>query len=319
MDRCRICENREGNTAHVAREMMYGFRTEFTYLECARCGCVQIASVPDLDRYYPADYYSFHPPNAFKVFLRGQWAAHAFGRFNPLGWLITRLFQRHGSVEALRFLQPNLQERVLDVGCGIGHYLMDLSHLGFRSLAGVDPFVPNDIHGRGFKVHKKELKDMDGEFDIISLHHSFEHMDHPGAVLTELARLLAPEGTIILRIPVASSFAWKHYGVNWVNLDPPRHLFLHTPATMERLCQQAGLRVHRTIFDSDAGQFWGSEQYVLGIPLTDSRSYAVSRRRSVFSRKQIREFKRRAVELNEKGQGDLACFYIRHEGTGECE
>jgi len=29
------------------REMMYGFRDEFIYIECSECGCLQIAEIPE--------------------------------------------------------------------------------------------------------------------------------------------------------------------------------------------------------------------------------------------------------------------------------
>jgi SAM-dependent methyltransferase len=244
--------------------------------------------------------------------LRGEWACHAYGRVNPLGWLITHFFQPHASVEALRRLNPDLNARVLDVGCGMGHYLRDLKRLGFRRLTGVDPFIPRDLEYGGIRVHRKELSSLAGQFDVITLNYSFEHMDLPGRVLAELARLLAPSGTILVRIPVANSYAWQHYGVNWVNLDPPRHLFIHTPATMGRLCQDARLTISRTVYESTAGQFWGSEQYLKGITLTGERSYARSRWRSVFTRGEIRLFEQQAERLNREGRGDLACFYLQH-------
>ena len=61
---CRICRNIEGNSAHFPKEMMFGWREEFEYLECARCGCLQIAEIPsDLAKYYPReDYYAYKPP-----------------------------------------------------------------------------------------------------------------------------------------------------------------------------------------------------------------------------------------------------------------
>ena len=66
---CKICTNSENNRAYQIREMMFGFRDEFTYFECARCGCLQIAEIPsNMDRYYPATYFKgFHdrPPKNF--------------------------------------------------------------------------------------------------------------------------------------------------------------------------------------------------------------------------------------------------------------
>src|ERR1035437_10617754 len=57
---CRICQSAEVSLSVVTREMMFGLRDEFTYFECAVCGCVQIQDIPaDLGRYYPQNYYSF--------------------------------------------------------------------------------------------------------------------------------------------------------------------------------------------------------------------------------------------------------------------
>src|SRR4030095_17087408 len=58
---CSICKNLDGNETFVAREAMYGHGDEFEYVECARCGCLQIAEIPiNLSKYYPKNYYSFH-------------------------------------------------------------------------------------------------------------------------------------------------------------------------------------------------------------------------------------------------------------------
>lgn len=45
---CRICANESGNQLYEAREMFFGTRDPFTYIECASCGTIQIQDVPDL-------------------------------------------------------------------------------------------------------------------------------------------------------------------------------------------------------------------------------------------------------------------------------
>jgi len=45
---CRICGNSVGNKTHAAREMMFGMRDVFHYLECASCGCVQLVDTPGI-------------------------------------------------------------------------------------------------------------------------------------------------------------------------------------------------------------------------------------------------------------------------------
>ncbi len=51
---CRICENTEHNTTYEVREMMLGLRDMHTYFECAECGCLQIANVPENIQEYRA-------------------------------------------------------------------------------------------------------------------------------------------------------------------------------------------------------------------------------------------------------------------------
>lgn len=55
---CKICNNSSGNKSYVVREMMFGFRDEFDYFECGKCGCLQIKQVPnDFSKYYPENYW----------------------------------------------------------------------------------------------------------------------------------------------------------------------------------------------------------------------------------------------------------------------
>src|SRR5439155_15830776 len=98
---CKICNNEKNNRLHKAREMAFGLRDEFTYLECRQCGCVQLLEVPaDMGKYYEQSYYSLQPHGKLKTFVRRQWSAHAFGRKNLVGWLFSELFFAHRSMLA---------------------------------------------------------------------------------------------------------------------------------------------------------------------------------------------------------------------------
>jgi hypothetical protein len=112
-------------------------------------------------------------------------------------------------------------------------------------------------------------------------------------------------------VPVAGSFAWKRYGVNWVQLDAPRHVFLPSVQSMKRLAQSSGLRITDMVQESSEFQFRGSEQYLRDIPLMDRRSYWRSFWRQYFPRKAILAYRAQAAELNRNGEGDSACFYLR--------
>jgi hypothetical protein len=141
------------------------------------------------------------------------------------------------------------------------------------------------------------------------MHHSFEHLPDPRETLQSVARILAPAGACMIRIPTVSSYAWKKYGVNWVQLDAPRHFFLHSVASIRHLADQTGLQLDKVVYDSSAFQLWGSEQYAQNISLLSERSYAVNPGKSIFTRQQIRDFKREAQKAQRRRAGRPGRFY----------
>lgn len=310
---CRICSNADSNVIHHVREMAFGLRESFRYLECGSCGCLQLLDIPaDLARYYPPTYYSFQEHGTVKTFLRRRWASHAYGKPNLLGKTLETVFFQNTAMMAVRRSGAGIRDRILDVGCGSGRLLLDLAYLGFTDLTGADPFISHDLtYPEGVKVFKAQLSQMKGPFDLIMLHHSYEHMDAPEAVMLDLRSLLTAKGQVLLRIPVASSYAWRHYGVHWINLDAPRHLFLHTFKSIEMLGSKAGLKVASIIHEGNDEQFWGSEQFSNDIPTNDPRSIGSSIFNRLKSWPRIKECRRKAEQLNRDGQADLVCFVLK--------
>jgi hypothetical protein len=140
--------------------------------------------------------------------------------------------------------------------------------------------------------------------------HSFEHLPDPQAALAAAARLLPPGGRCLIRLPLVSSYAWEHYGVDWVQLDAPRHFFLHSEESIRRLAAGAGLEILKIVYDSTAFQFVGSELYRRDIPLRSQTPDDVQLRATAFSREEIAAFERHARELNAETRGDQAAFYL---------
>jgi len=316
---CRICGNAEGNAAYFPKEMMFGWRDEFEYLECARCGCLQIAEIPaDLAKYYPGDdYYAYKPPKekhnpAWMLALRHQRTRHFLGEPNLAGALVAALSKRSEHFDWFRGRGVRLDSRILDVGCGAGRLLMKLQREGFTSLAGADPFIAEDIdYGNGVRIAKRGVDALEGQYDFIMLHHSFEHMPDPAAALRALAPRLAAGGTLLLRMPVADSWARRHYGLNWTNWDAPRHLHLHTRRSVALLAQGAGMTVAEVACDSSGQQFSSSELYIRGVPYVEHGKYRPGGRSDAFLQAEWDDFQRRAAELNAKGEGDTARFYLQ--------
>lgn len=315
-DACSICLNSTGNQEYQALEMMFGTRDRFTYRLCASCGCLELLDPPaDLSPYYPPNYYSIAvgPMGLWmRFFLWPYMARYFLGERSALGRLLSRGRRRPSVLAWLRRCGFRPGSQLLDVGSGVGYTLFSLRGLGFGRLVGVDPFIRKTVRFPGrITVLKKEISEVEGRFDYVVLNHSIEHMDAPLDVLKHVRRLLAPNGQVLISTPIASSFAWREYGVNWVQLDAPRHLFVHSVKSLEFLARQAGLSVIDAWYDSTEFQFWGSEQYRAGIPLHDKRSYARSHKRSIFSAGQILSFRQRAAELNRARDGDEASLYLQ--------
>ncbi|UCH72687.1 MAG: class I SAM-dependent methyltransferase [Rhodospirillales bacterium] len=312
---CRICGNEKGNRTYNVREMLHGTREPFEYFECADCGCVQISEVPpDLGRYYPSDYqayksYERRSRNWPRRIIDGARVGYALTGKGILGRVAGALLPELDYVHWCRTAAIGRDHRILDFGCGAGKLLIRMMQGGFRHLEGADPFIAADIRYPGVTICKTGLNELaerrKNDFDFVMLHHSFEHIDHPVEVLRQLGALLADGGRLLLRIPVASSYAWKHYRENWYSLDPPRHLYLHTPDSLHRVAREAGMRIFAAEYDSTEMQFTMSELYSRDIPAN-----APAPERDIISKAQRRAFAARAIELNREEQGDQAAFYL---------
>ena len=151
----------------------------------------------------------------------------------------------------------------------------------------------------------------DRSWDVIMFHHSFEHLSDQVETIRSVARLLSKNGLCIIRIPTVTSYAWENYKEHWVQLDAPRHFYLHSIKSMQLLATRLGFRIERILYDSTGFQFWGSEQYRRDIPLIADHSYAVEQERSIFSKSEIERFEEKAQLLNSEGRGDQATFYLR--------
>ncbi|MCM3874775.1 MAG: class I SAM-dependent methyltransferase [Pyrinomonadaceae bacterium] len=310
--------------------MQLGLREEFAYFECSKCGCLQIEEIPaDLSKYYPNNYYSYvvdrpsleHPTNGIRS-VRAKLivkilSRHYFSSKNVLGAFVAEKSSLAGDYPYwVRHQQLNLRlhsnSSILDVGCGKGKLLLDLNLLGFSNLLGIDPFLRDDVvYQNGVRVLSKNIEALNQEFDLVMLHHSFEHMPEPLPTLRKAYELVKPGHYLLLRIPLAGSFAWRKYGVNWASLDAPRHLYLHTPNSVQILASQAGFEVAEVVYDSDGFAHWGSELYLRDIPLTDERSpWGGNRNQSTFSQEQLTQFTEQDEKLNKSGEADCAAFYL---------
>jgi SAM-dependent methyltransferase len=312
---CRVCGQAAAGPLLPVREMMFGSKERFDYFECGACGCLQIVDIPgDLARHYGEGYYSF----GGRANRRGVAArlVHARNRYlsgasDPLGWAVSR-FKPYLALASLRRLKLARDARIIDVGCGGGELLQTLQSVGFTHLLGVDPFVAHELDlGGGLRVLKADLSEVRQRADLVMFHHSLEHIGDQQSMLAAAHALLPPGGRCLVRIPTVSSWAWRHYGADWCALDAPRHLYLHSKKSIRLLAEAAGFEVEDFVSDSTTFQFWGSEQYRRDIRLMQPGSHDIAPAPGAFSADELRDFERRASELNDANDGDQIVVYLR--------
>ncbi|MDP1678929.1 MAG: class I SAM-dependent methyltransferase [Candidatus Nitrotoga sp.] len=324
--RCRICGAAGNHQCFTVKEMMFGRQQRGVCLlqVCALWMLAdfrnshrsrqtlprQLLILPDtIKKMESSPLYSWLQKQRCRTALFGQ------------GVKINRLISRFVSLPNAWFDNgPQLKKAkfegfddgILDVGCGEhSSWLLNARGFGFNNLVGVDPFIKQDKLEFGINYFKKNLTELAGKFRYITFHHSLEHIPDQLAQLTAARHLLDAGGICLVRIPLVSSYVWEKYGVNWVELDAPRHLYLHSKESIKLLAEKAGFYLIDTICDSSEFEFAASEQYQAGIPLFDQRSYLVNLDKSIFTTQQMDAFKQEAMRVNANDTGGRAGFFFR--------
>lgn len=319
--KCKICGQRIDSPDYlITKDYNYGGDEEFRYFECPYCNCLQLENIPeDLGKYYGARYYSFSM-NAIEkktnermiqklMKIRDKCEISNRETKGILGKMLITVLPRI----AYRYIGIYCEKHsaILDVGCGDGYLLQLLKEMGYQNLTGLDKFLETTVEGEGLLIKKGEIQEITEKFDFIMCNHSFEHMDNPQEVIEQINNCLNIGGVCMICIPVSQSVALEQYGGYWVQLDAPRHLYLHSEASMSMLISNTKLKIKEIVYDSNAFQFIGSEQYRNGKNGADRRKFGELVRFTMLS---LLKYGRLAKKVNEQRRGDQAIFILTKEG-----
>lgn len=133
------------------------------------------------------------------------------------------------------------EDDILDFGCGGGHLLASLPA---KSRTGIDinPAARAVAVQQGLEVyaHLEELADR--RFSRIITSHALEHVPSPLDTLTQLRRLLQPDGLLVWLSPM-DDWRTKRQRVARSN-DFDMHMYTWTPLTLGNLLITAGFRLN---------------------------------------------------------------------------
>ncbi|MGH0033719.1 MAG: methyltransferase domain-containing protein [Myxococcota bacterium] len=194
---------------------------------CRRCGLGYLSPRPsaeDTDRLY-AGYRQAYPDD-FLADPEGPFARTARERAEFIaGWIAP-------------------SSKVLEVGCGYGHFTRAISDLGFAA-AGLEPSDPQRAFARDrlgldcIEAGRIEDAPQDASLDLVSMFHVLEHLRNPQDALLRLVSAVRPGGLVFLDLPDASELPCD--AIEHLYIAEAHHLYTFTPRVLASMAAVAGL------------------------------------------------------------------------------
>lgn len=221
---CVLC----GPVPAVPVEIRDGFRI----VRCQRCGLIFVhgwQTLGGLDELYSPAYFRHD-------------GASSVGYGDYLGHRALHLRNARALLTLLEREIPGPSRRIVDIGCAHGFFLAAARDRGWTGY-GVDISAEAVRYARetlGLAVLRGEVEQAGfepGSFDAVALLGTIEHLPDPLRTLRAAARLLRPEGHLLITTLDVEG-ALRHY--EW---KPPEHLYYFSFRTLAALVRAAGLDV----------------------------------------------------------------------------
>ncbi|HCI53563.1 MAG TPA: class I SAM-dependent methyltransferase [Gallionella sp.] len=264
---CPVCggEKREVLHENLVDNVFFVAPGRWTLYCCTQCNSAYLDPRPNLENIGKAygTYYTheagFVAEDTSKIgysrrlrrMLANGYLNHRYGtqrqHASVFGIWLARLLpsQRQALDVGFRYLpKPVCGQRLLDVGCGNGNFLVSAQEAGWQ-VSGIEPDAKaaEVAHDRGLEVTVGTIDDLShiaNFFDVITVSHVIEHVHEPREFLQHIHRLLKPGGIVFIDTPNIESSGARLFGKNWRGLETPRHLVLFTPNSLTKLLFDEG-------------------------------------------------------------------------------
>jgi SAM-dependent methyltransferase len=254
---CNLCGSSEYRELFARRDLSLDLGNLFTVVQCSGCSLVYQNPRPTpeelFDVYYPEEY------DQYTVSARREMGF--FRRWD-------RLYGLHKRCRAVIRHHPG-HGRVLDVGCSTGNFLDIMRQYGWQT-HGVEPNPGAAAYAReqlGLPVFNGTLDDARfgaDTFDAVTLWDVIEHLPDPAGSLREIARILKPNGLLVVATPQLDSMDAKLFGRFWIGYELPRHLTVFSRCTLSKMTELAGFRLlARRCFYGSYFAFYSSVRFWL--------------------------------------------------------
>lgn len=239
---CVVCEREtpEGALEEAAvHSNVRVFRAEsFVLWRCPHCRSLHARDEVDLAHYYAQ--YPFHDL--------------------PVDWRLRAMYGKQ--LGRLRDAGVECKARILDYGCGGGHFVKFLRSEGYTNVTGFDEYSPQ----YGDKSVLAETYDCILSQDVI------EHVASPHELLVEFERLTRKGAVIALGTPNAANISLSHAEDYEHTIHAPYHRHILSKDALLDAGKRAGWQLQRfypTMYSNTRVPFLNERFYLYYIRLTD--------------------------------------------------
>ncbi len=195
------------------------------------------------------------PENLGRYYESDDYISHTDGRRSLFEKLYHAVKQKalRDKIKLVQGSKPS-KGKLLDIGAGTGDFLTVAKTDGWE-ITGIEPSEKAKAIAisKGVAFAENLVGIADHSFDVITMWHVLEHVPDVEAQITELKRILKPDGVIFVAVPNFKSYDAKHYGAFWAAYDVPRHLWHFSKIAIEKLFARQGIALIKILpmkFDS---------------------------------------------------------------------
>ncbi|MBD3310353.1 methyltransferase domain-containing protein [Candidatus Woesearchaeota archaeon] len=138
--------------------------------------------------------------------------------------------------------------RVLDVGCNIGTFMLEMKRQEGWKPMGIDLNKGSIEHCRKMGLDARcstfdDVKLPDSSFDLIVMNDFLEHVHSPTKALQKANQLLKRGGNLFITTPDIGSLVARLSGKRWVHLKPDEHIYFFSQKTIKKMLKKTGFSV----------------------------------------------------------------------------
>lgn len=144
-------------------------------------------------------------------------------------------------------IRLNKETQVLDIGSAGGAFLRAVENMGMTAI-GIEPnkwmseYARDTYHLDARAGILSDYRFDDATFDVVTLWDVIEHVPAPTQELTEIHRIMKPNGLLLINYPDYSSFPARILGRKWP-FWLSVHLTYYTPVTIRKQLTSTGFLV----------------------------------------------------------------------------